>query len=209
MYFIRFHRLMCVQVPQKVLIFTSSEKHFFPHWLISSCSPIQELQEENLPLRTEAKRVLSTSAFSLSIVSRSSALYTGLREADRGKGTASFTFFSCKHTCRNPFCEGFTSLALLQLCFGLPIQLNFICIPLPGHLSSFPGLCICFFVFGLTNSFLHSHANLWPSFYDIFLLISSSHSSWETSLKIYQFCSTSLILMAVSEGILMIKSLKS
>lgn len=73
----------------------------------------------------------------------------------------------------------------------------------------FHGLCICFFVLGLTNSFLFSHANLLPFFYDIFLLIASSHTLWKTSLKICQFCSTPLSLRAVTQGILLNISLKS
>ncbi|KAK4827891.1 hypothetical protein QYF61_022314 [Mycteria americana] len=139
-----------------------------------------EVWEERLPVKTEAKKLLSTSAFSSSIVTSLPVLLI-----------------------TKPLLLFFASLAK----FSSICALAFLTPSLHNRAGSvyfsqhtcpcFHCLCISFLPFSLTSS----HASPLPSFPDFLHLgIKSSWALWKASLKICQLCSAPLSLRAVSQG---------
>ncbi|KAK4818403.1 hypothetical protein QYF61_012324 [Mycteria americana] len=150
------------------------------------CGPsTREVWEERLPVKTEAKNLLSTSAFSSSIVTSLPVLLI------RGKTFLLFFASLAKFSssCALAFLTPSLHNCAASLYSSQDLSPCFCC------------LCISFLPFSLTSRSQVIHASLLPSFPDFLHLgIESSCTLWKASLKICQLCSVPLSLRAVSQG---------
>ncbi|KAK4811032.1 hypothetical protein QYF61_015736 [Mycteria americana] len=149
-----------------------------------SCGPsTREVWEERLPVKTEAKKLLSTSAFSSSVVTSLPVVFIS------GEALLVILCIPCQ--------------VQLQLRLGLPdpipTQPGSIPILFPAYLSLLP--------LPFDQQVLTHPCILLPSFPDFLHL--GIESSCSPSLKICQFCSAPLSLRAVSQGVLLTNSLNS
>ncbi|KAK4823598.1 hypothetical protein QYF61_003798 [Mycteria americana] len=145
-----------------------------------SCGPsTQEVWEERLPVKTEAKKLLRTSAFSSSVVTSLPKPFL-LFFASLAKFSSSRTLAFLTPSLHNRAASLYSSQDTCP-CFHC--------------------LCISFLPFSLTSRSRLSHARLLPSFPDFLHLgIESSCTLWKASLKTCQLCSAPLSLRAVSQG---------
>ncbi|KAK4816838.1 hypothetical protein QYF61_023902 [Mycteria americana] len=151
----------------------------------------REVWKKRLSVKTEAKRLLSTSAFSWSVV-------TSLPVVFIRAGTLSLTFlFWLTSSCTLAFLTPSLHNRAASLYSS---QVTYPC---------FHCLCSSLLPFSLTSRSRLIHASLLPSFPDFLHLgIESSCTLWKASLKICQLSSAPLSLGAVSQGILLNNCLK-
>jgi len=166
--------------------------------------------EEQLLVKTEAKKLLSTSVFSLSIVTRLPVCSLG------GDGTPSWTFLFCLMYLKETFSFFFTSLAKSSFTWALAFltsSLHNLAVSLYSSqrtCASFHCPCIFFLLFSLSSRSQFRHASLLPFFPDFWYLEMESFCELrKASLKICQLYSSPLSLRAVSQRRLLAISLKS
>jgi len=159
MHFIGTNRPVDVQLPQldTELIFAYSRRDIAP-----SVPSAREMCEENSPVKTEAKKFLSTSAFSLSVVSSPPVLLSGRRIPSQA-----FLFLV----------DTPAEAVLVLLCAPCQVQFQLglgLPDPSPTQPSSIPIVlpvfhCLCMFLLlsSLTSRSLLNHAGLLSSFPDL------------------------------------------
>ncbi|KAK4810853.1 LOW QUALITY PROTEIN: hypothetical protein QYF61_008825 [Mycteria americana] len=154
----------------------------------------REVWEERVPAKTEAKMLLSTSAFSSSIVTSLPVVFI------RGKPFLLFLASLVK------FSSSWALAFLTPSLHNWAVSLYSSQVTCP----CFHCLCISFLPFSLTSMSQLSHAGLLPSFPDFLHLgTESSCALWKASLKICQLCSAPLSLRTVSQGVPLTNSLNN
>ena len=158
--------------------------------------------EEQLPVKTQAKKLLNTSAFSISVVTISCLIYGG------GRGGGVNNFFCLPFLTKVPV-EALTILHIpcqiqLQLCLSFPDSTPTLpAVPLYSSQDMCPCFhCLCIsLMFQLDHDIL-SHAGLLPSLPDFLHRgMESSSALRKMSLNRCQLSSAPLPLKAVPQGV--------